>query len=308
MRSQLRSTTITATLTLTLLCETASAQDSTQTVAKDSVRAPRGSQLLIPLGSYIVPGLGQYVHRAPTTGLAYTAVAAGGIRTGIVAGKLPDSLLIPRDAERQRGLMGWQVAMSAMQLSSWDAFHRAVPALQREGKYTFLPPRRESVGSLMSAPFDPRFLKRWTTWVDLGQTALLTGVVLAGRESDEPHFPLRGQDVGVGMWLSGNAAVSEEAFFRGYLLPMMYQNFGKRFWLANTAQATLFAAAHGNVGGAPLYIASGLWEGWIVRRNDWSLRESVFHHFWYDVAVVTAALYAEKRPAGMRIRFPAITF
>ena len=68
---------------------------------------------------------------------------------------------------------------------------------------------------------------------------------------------------------------------------MMYQNFGRRFWVANAVQATAFTVAHGSAG-SPLHFASALWEGWIVRRNDWSIRESVFRHFWYDDAIITA--------------------
>ena len=51
-----------------------------------------------------------------------------------------------------------------------------------------------------------------------------------------------------------------------------------------------------------------LWEGWLVRRNDWSVRESIFHHVWFDVAVITASAIVEEKPATLRIRFPSIPF
>jgi hypothetical protein len=37
-----------------------------------------------------------------------------------------------------------------------------------------------------------------------------------------------------------------------------------------------------------------MWEGWIVRRNNWSVRESIFHHFWYDFVVLSASYFMEK--------------
>jgi hypothetical protein len=90
---------------------------------------------------------------------------------------------------------------------------------------------------------------------------------------------------------------------------MLYQKTGQRFWVANTSQALLFTAGHGVSTGTLVFIAPwALWEGWLVRRNDWSIRESIFHHFWYDAAVVTAGAIAENKPVTVRIRFPSIPF
>jgi hypothetical protein len=33
----------------------------------------------------------------------------------------------------------------------------------------------------------------------------------------------------------------------------------------------------------------------LTRRNGWSIRESIFHHFWYDVLVASATLLADER-------------
>ena len=90
---------------------------------------------------------------------------------------------------------------------------------------------------------------------------------------------------------------------------MMYQKTGGKFWLSNTTQAALFMAGHG-INGLTLldHFPWALYEGWLVRRNDWSIRESIFHHVWYDVAVITAIAIAEEKPATLRIRFPSIPF
>jgi membrane protease YdiL (CAAX protease family) len=99
--------------------------------------------------------------------------------------------------------------------------------------------------------------------------------------------------------VSINAAAGEEAFFRGYLLPMMYQRTGQKFWLANGTQAAVFGVLHGR--GAVIIAPWAYWEGWLTRHNDWSVRESIFHHFWYDVAVISAELIVDDN-APRRVR------
>jgi hypothetical protein len=278
-----------------------------QSPAPDSGRAPPGAQFIIPVGSAILPGLGQYIYKAPVTGLAYTGLAVSGI---LVSGgeRVPRPAQFPRESRAQRSDVGWQFLFSAAWLSSWDSFHRGLPQLKDEGKYDFLP-ERESVSRLISAPLDYRFLRRWTTWVDIGQTVVTAAVVATDRRRGAARYPLRLQDVGYTMSLSGNAAVGEEAAFRGYLLPLLYEQTGRRFWLANTTQAAIFTAAHGENAATTAYIGAwAAWEGWIVKRNDWSLRESVFHHFWYDFAVVTAEAFAVERRRTARVVLPTIRF
>ena len=267
----------------------------------DSLPKPRrGSETVIPIASWFVPGLGQYLHGAHRAGLAYIGAFLGGSAVGL-SRDVPDSLELSRDPADQLSDMGWSVAMSAAWLSSWDAFHRAVPAHQRLGKYAFLP-RRESVGQLVTAPFDFRFLKRWTTWVDLAQTAAITTLILS--ETGSRHWSdFRGHDAFYSGTVSLNAAVGEEAFFRGYMLPMLHEKTLKNFWYANTAQAAIFGGLHAGQSGwyAGVIGAWALWEGWVTRRNDWSIRESIFHHFWYDAIIISAAMIVDGAP-DRRIR------
>jgi hypothetical protein len=184
------------------------------------------------------------------------------------------------------------------------------PALQRQGKYDFLRVRERPV-DLMSAPFDPRFLRRWTTWVDLAQTATVTALVLSERRAGVRYRSFRAHDGAYATSLAINAAVGEEALFRGWLLPVAYQHSGRRFWLGNGLQAGLFGAAHlPDAGWGAAYIGAwAAWEGWIVRRNQWSVRESVFHHFWYNTAIVSATfLTSARRDSPMQVGFPTIRF
>jgi hypothetical protein len=295
-------TLIRVALLLSVGASQAASQDSAS--RRDSLRVRRGSEFLIPLASLVLPGTGQYIHGAPAKGAVYTSVAVAGVAV-YLNGPAEDALF-PRSADGQRGAVGLHFYSSTTWLSAWDAFHRAMPAMQQQGKYKFLPAKRERISQLMLAPLDYRFLGRWTTWVDLAQTALVSGALLTLRDSAVPQYPYLGRDAAFAVSLSASAGVGEEAFFRGYFLPVLYQKTGK-FWVANATQAAVFGVGHGPAG-LVFQAPWGLWEGWITRRNDWSIRESVFHHFWYDVAVSTAGAIAEERPVMVRLRFPAITF
>src|SRR5918911_3041418 len=207
-----------AAIALVLISARLGAQAPTQSSTPDTARARRGSEFLIPVSSFLLPGLGQYLQHAPRAGAAYTATFIAGVAVGgpTDVANVED---LPRTGDDQLSDQGWHVASTSILLSSWDAFHRAVPALQRGGKYQFLGPR-EKVGQLVSAPFDVRFLKRWTTWVDLGQTAVITAIVISERERGGQRLPFRAHDAAYAASASLNAGVGEEAFFRGYLLPL----------------------------------------------------------------------------------------
>jgi len=296
-------TAVAVALTLPLAL---AAQDRPTVIEIDSTKPRQGSEVRIPLGSAVLPGLGQYLLHAPKTGLAYTTLGVGGAVLG-TALNATEELDMPRSWRGQLADHGWAISTSAGFLSGWDAFHRELPKLHGQGKYMFLG-KRESVGQLLSAPFDPRFLGRWTTWVDIVQTATIATLVLRDRDATKPHYPFLGRDAEYAGFIALNAAAGEEALFRGYLLPMLYQKTGRKFWLANATQAATFGALH--LPGASWFAAEigawALWEGWLVRRNDWSIRESVFHHFWYDAVIITAVALSQERT--MRITFPTIQF
>jgi membrane protease YdiL (CAAX protease family) len=282
------------------------AQDTARPVTRDSSRRPlTNAQFVLPMTGFILPGLPQLIHGAPGPALGYLGTTLAGYamsEQGVVSG---DSL--PWRGRDQIADLGFSLVMSGAWLSPWDGFHRAVPRLQGRGKYLFLP-QRERVGSLLTAPFDFRFLRRKTTWVSLGETALITTLILSQREDGVP--PFRGQDLGYSAGISMGAAVGEEAFFRGFLMPVLYQNTGNRFWLANGLQGSIFGGLHFNddfPAAAAIIAASSMYTGWVVRRNEWSLREAVFHHFWYDVFVFTAVFLSEN-DRMVRITSPSLRF
>ena len=273
-------------------------------------RARDGSQFWIPAMSLLIPGFGQFLQGDPAAGVVYGGVALGGFTLSKVgdADVFPIDEL-PRSARDQLAFEGIHLMSTAGALSAWDAFHRAVPALQIESKYEFLGQDEDDLVALLTAPFDTRFLSRWTTWVELAYTAAITTLVLHSRREDVDYDSFRAQDALFVTALSVNAGVGEEALFRGWLLPFFHQNFDDRFWLANAAQAGIFGGLHAPQakGFAAVIGVWGLFEGWLTRRNGWSVRESIFHHFWYDVAVVTATLVADES-AVVRLTAPTIRF
>jgi hypothetical protein len=297
------------TIALALPSAPAVAQDRTADGTSGSVVAtvpvpPRGAEFWAPFGSIVLPGLGQYVHGRPWVGLGYTATAVAGLMVGHDA---PSLSQLPRHPEDQLQLSAIHLAQTAGMLSAWDAFHRPMQAHRDAGRYGFLGDD-EDLGDLLTAPFDVRFLGRWTTLVDLAFTGFVTAWVLENRNQGEVHPPLHGRDVAFATSLSLNAAVGEEALFRGWLLPMLTQKSG-RFWVANGLQAAIFGSLHGaQADSFALVIGLGaFYSGWVTRRNDWSIREVIFQHFWYDVAVVTAELLRDDSQTvtlmPIRIRF-----
>ena len=43
--------------------------------------------------------------------------------------------------------------------------------------------------------------------------------------------------------------------------------------------------------GSPRVIAGwAFYQGWLTRRNGWSVRESIFQHVWYDVMAILLEL------------------
>lgn len=276
----------------------------------DSLPRPRpGSQLRLPLSNLLVPGLGQFLYGDVAAGLAFSGSAATGIAlylTGDTAAVSTKQL--PRHPGGQQAFAGVLLLAGSAELSAYDSFRRALPALQYHGKYRFIR-RSEPMSALFTAPFDPRFLSRWTTWIELAYTAGITTLVLSERDPDVRYEPFRVRDGAFVTGLSLSAAVGEEAMFRGWIFPVLHENLGQRFLLSNGIQAAIFGALHVPQAGefAAVIAAWAFYEGWLTRRNGWSFRESIFHHFWYNVAVATATMLTDERTT-VAVTAPPIHF
>jgi membrane protease YdiL (CAAX protease family) len=267
------------------------------------------SDFWLPMGSLVVPGLGQYVHGDPRAGLAFTATAFGGILAGsaLIGDEALDDVELTTSSPREQwGLAFLSTGQSALFLSAYDSFHRAVPELQRRGEYGFLT-HHEPTERLFTAPSALSYAKRRTTWIPMGlAAALATAVVIDGRHGHDRFRPYHEGDELFVAGISYNAGVAEEALFRGYVLPLAQRRMGS-FWAANGTQAVLFGALHYEAGGSLPIVQtlSALYDGWLTRHNGGSVRESIFQHFWYDVLVLTATLLADPldEPKNVSVRF-----
>lgn len=263
----------------------------------------RGGQFLWPFSNMLLPGAGLYGTGRPVSGAGYTASALVGV--GLVGHSSFDEFdLDARDSQGQRIAVGLAVLSASGMLGAYDTFRGSLPGFKAVGKYDYLE-HTPSVGQIMAAPADPRYLRRWTTWVGLAFTAAATVGVLS-QDKDPGAPPLGGRDVAYSGAISLGAAAGEEAAFRGWLLPLFHQNMGQKFWLANGLQSTIFGAGHPDAKEFAFVIGAwAFYQGWLTRRNGWDVRESTFQHFWYDVAIFLATLSRSNGTAsiGATVRF-----
>lgn len=285
---------------------TAAQQDSTP-----GIRPPRpGAQFTIPLASMILPGIGQFVYGRPLHGAAFLGTTAAGV--GIALSGDPEALeleSLPRTGDTQRAFYGLQLASTAGMLSAYETFRTGLPALRANGEYQFIGDDHASTLSLFTAPFDPTFLTRWTTWLGLAYTGAVAALVAI--EGTDPGQINRPFTVGDGAFTAGvslNAGIGEEALFRGWLYPLLYENLGAK-WLANPIQAGIFGALHPQAGPFAIMIGGwALYQGWLTKRNGWNVRESIFQHVWYDVVIIAATLLTDEASGEVAITFPTIRF
>jgi membrane protease YdiL (CAAX protease family) len=266
----------------------------------------RTSEFWLPMGNVLLPGLGQYAQDAPAAGLAFTATAVGGYTLAVLAPDPREELDggFPRLFEEQVDFLGFQLGLGAGFVSSYDSFHRSLPELQARGRYRFVhshPP----TARLLDAPFELRYLKRETTLVPLALTAVMTGVLVAARRGGggEGFRPFRVNDGLFAFGVSYNAGVSEEAFFRGYLQPLLHERLGRNHLLSNSLQALAFGLGHiSEDQPVPWYpVLFGFYQGIVTTWNGGNVRESVFQHFWHNMIVISAAFLLEKEARPLQV-------
>ncbi|MDB5047066.1 MAG: hypothetical protein JWO30_137 [Fibrobacteres bacterium] len=271
------------------------------------------SDIWLPLPSVLLPGFGQYF-QGDWTGGVYTGVAVGGYLLALSGvAELGDSILNspsatdptadPESWAVRRIILGSMAVQGSGFLSAYSVFRSSVPRFQEEdGKYKFLT-GNESIADMMVSPVRFDHLKKPSSFIPLGLLAggaayLVTDYRSSHRGSD---WTFSADDLLFSWPLGYNAGLTEEAVFRGWLLPVAYQYTGERWWLANGAQALLFGAVHyssDNPFPWPQALL-GYYFGYLTHKNGWTLSESIFVHSWWDTILFTAqALTTRWVPSG----------
>jgi Type II CAAX prenyl endopeptidase Rce1-like len=266
-------------------------------------RAYFGPQLV----SVLLPGFDQWYEGQYRAAAVYSALYIGG--TALSA---PDIRLNTEDEDaadddeeettdlddrgsfnRQR-ILGSQIAFDVGLLSAYHSFRTAVRSQQANGKFLFLK-KEETTDQILSAPLAFSEITKPTTYIPL---VLLLGLGIAD---------LKSSGGGKANWVAADsfytaaysygAGTSEEAAFRGWLMPVAQHWFENEFW-SNTSTALVFAAAHisgDNPVPVPQFLL-GWYLGYLTQRNDWTLRQSIFIHTWWDIIAFGLTYYDNSRP------------
>lgn len=243
-----------------------------------------------PFFSMILPGANQWWEKQWAQAGFYTGLGALGSQVMMSSGITEEELKEIEDEgfndsefdKYRQYQLGGQIYSVAGSLSAYASFQSSVKYRKEAlGEYEFIE-KQETVDEILLAPLDFSFLKRKTTWIPL---TVIAGLVVASDGMSLGNF--QGSDAFYSGAYSYNAGTHEEAMFRGWLMPVFHQKFESAFW-ANATTSVLFAAAHG-FSPAPLpQLAMGYYLGWLTQKNNYSIKESVFIHVWWDVFAIAA--------------------
>ncbi len=253
-----------------------------------------------PLFSLFLPGYGQFADGDKASGWTYAGVAGLGlvwqINNAEAVEHIQESPQYKNASEDERKnienhhpifqerTISGQVQLVTGGLSAYQSFRSIAQRRQFIGEYSFLNPQYyETPTDILAAPFNVKMLTRPTTAIPLLLIAGLTVLNNSNRSEDFRSDPLDSQDLVFTSAISYNAGTSEEAIFRGWILPYTYEKTNSHFY-SNLIQSTLFALAHRNQVSIPIIqFGLGYYFGWLTMKNNWQVAESIFIHSWWDV-------------------------
>lgn len=258
--------------------------------------------LLPPLLSLFVPGLdqwyeGQYGWAAFYTGGAIASLTLGGFYgSAFLEGKTSDDVnrevvdrgLYSEDRNLRRSNLAFQTVQALGGMSAFHSFRSAVRT--RPEDFSFIE-TEETPQDVYLAPFDFSYVSRPTTFIPLGVIAAVSlwqiNGGLDGLDNENGYIlekrSMTSEDVMIGGGISFNAGTSEEAFFRGYLLPTLHHYTGNAH-MARIGDAALFGLAHMASVDVPVFqTLLGYYLGWLTQGSGYSIGEAVFIHTWWDI-------------------------
>lgn len=289
--------------------------------SEETAHNSRRSDFTRPVLSLFLPGFDQFISRQFTD---FSIYAAAGISSLVLSAQYNQVIseyerseefsilssdeqqnILTHDDRYRRLRLASQLYLVAGSLSAYQSFRMSALARQQIGEYLFLE-TEDSVRDILMAPFDLTYFTSTKTLLPLGT---LTAIVLLTHQSEDYRADsfTRSDGAFAGAF-SYNAGTSEEALFRGWLMPYFAQQTGSLFW-SNMIQSSLFALAHTNQTSFPIFqFGLGYYLGWLTQHQGWSIKESIFIHTWWDV-VAFAAEYTRKKKAftpGQVVWLPAL--
>ncbi len=280
-------------------------------------RPLRSSIYWQPILSLLLPGSGKFISGEIPEAFAYSSIAMGSLiwsgarnrdidhfEASDTYQRLSDAdkenIQTNKDIYRQRSLAG-QLWLAAGGLSSYQSFQYTSLAYEDDRAFAFLK-RQERPLEILSAPFEFSFLKRQTTWIPLSLISALAVLDANTARDDYVRDPITAQELAYSTAFSYNAGTFEEAIFRGWMMPVLMHSTNSLFW-SNQIQAALFAAAHLNQISRPyVQYGLGLYFGWLTQKNQWSLREAIFVHSWWDVVAFLIQYQNRRQDDGAKLR------
>ncbi len=256
--------------------------------------------ILFPaLGSFVLPGLDQWLTGQTSAGMFYSGYALAGYGATVwAAQKINNEDLINTETDSEGGMptepthqllsVAAQATMAAGFLSAYHSF-RTYAESSGDTRYAYIKNNGDTMEGVMLAPFKFKFLARPTTIVPL----LLAGALLASNVKDDNARKVAASDTGFLAATSYQAGVGEEAFFRGFLYPYMTTTTDSEIW-GSIISSVIFGAAHISSDNPVPVVQTlfGFYDAYVTHRNNWSIQESTFIHFWWDVIVLAAAYSA----------------
>ena len=285
-------------LTLTTKVIAADEESNPWSYANDD-QGPVASDILLPLASFVLPGAGQWARAQLTYGAAYSGVAVAGIMYATNASRdvqeseLMNQDLTTKNTALRKYILGLQTTQSMGGLSLYHTFRSAVWQRQKYGQYGFLG-KGDHPSDILLAPLHFQYLTRPSTWIPLTIATAIASYAATHPADGYHRVGLKPADYTFASGFSYNAGTHEEALFRGWLMPLVYES-GLSTGISNLVQSSVFALAHLGSTGIPLpQFLLGLHLGNVTTRNNWHLGESIFIHVWWDVIAFTGNYYLEK--------------
>lgn len=267
-------------------------------------------------GSLFLPGLDQWMENQNKSAIVYSGGAYMGLqltfkamtnleKSGVTQDKDYFVNLNSRNNDLRDLMMGSHIYSTMGYFSAYHSFRTAVLSYEPYGKFKFLP-KNEKPMDLILAPLEFSHLAKLRTALPLGLLVWALSQELKPDTFQHNSYSIKDQLYATGF--SYGAGVGEEMVFRGWVMPMAYESWGTEFG-ANLFTSTVFALGHiapSNKTPTAQFIM-GYYFGYLTLANNWSLRESIFLHTWWDLLIFSASYIDASRTKDASIFLPLVS-